>query len=344
MRRFTRSQSLAALAAGAATASLPLHARAATALSVAQIGNSIAFFPVFVAANEGYFRDVGLDATVTRLQSGTLVGTAVTSGSVDVGCGVITDVFQLLHAGRACKVIGSLVDGYYIDIVVSNQMLAATHVSRSSPLAARIDALKGKKIGITGPGSGTEALVVYLLRQRHLDPTRDVEMVNMGTDQAAIIAAMRTGRIDGVSFAWPLTMIAEAQNIGKGLIMPALGDVPSMKGQVQGTMYARPDVIDHREADLAAFVKAIARAEQTIKSDPARSRGLLKQYNANLSDPSIDALLAAYVPTIPNQCRVGVASYERALSFHRQLDFVGPNGDTYADVIANNVIDRALRA
>jgi ABC-type nitrate/sulfonate/bicarbonate transport system substrate-binding protein len=339
----TRSQSLAALAAGVAAAALPLGTRAATTINAGQIGNSIAFFPVFVARNEGYFRDAGLDVNLTVLQSGTLVGTAVTSGSVDVGCGVMTDVFQLLHANRACKVIGSLVDGYYIDIIASNQMLAATKVSRTSKLAARIDALKGKKIGITGPGSGTEALLVYLLRQRHLDPTRDVEMVNMGTDQAAIIAAMRTGRIDGVSFAWPLTMIAEAQNVGKGLIVPALGDVPAMKSQVQGAMYARPDVIASKEADLAAFVKAIGRAEQTIKSDPARSRGLLKQYNANLSDASIDALFAAYVPTIPNQCRIGVASYERALSFHRQLDFVGPNGNTYGDVVASTIIDRALR-
>jgi NitT/TauT family transport system substrate-binding protein len=342
MHRLTRSRSLAVLAAGAAAA-LPQRTRAATALGVGQIGNSIAFFPVFVARSEGYFRDAGLDVNVTVLQSGALVGTAVTSGSVDVGCGVITDVFQLLHANRACKVIGSLVDGYYIDIVASNQMLAATKMSRKNHLSDRIDALKGKKIGITGPGSGTEALVFFLLRSRHIDPMRDVELVNMGTDQAAIIAAMRTGRIDAVSFAWPLTMIAQAQNVGKGLIVPAGGDVQAMKGQVQGTIYARPDVIDRRENDLAAFVRAIARAESTIKSDPARSRGLLKQYNANLSDASIDALFAAYVPTIPNQARVGVASYEKALAFHRQLGFVGPSGNTYADVVASGIIDKALR-
>jgi len=340
----TRSRSLAALAAGAAAALAPRPLRAATAIGVGQIGNSIAFFPLFVARSAGYFRDAGLDVNLTVLQSGALVGTAVTSGSVEVGCGVITDVFQLLHAGRACKVIGSLVDGYYIDIIASNQMLAATKVSRTSRLSDRIDALRGKKIGITGPGSGTEALLNYLLRSRHIDETRDLEVVNMGTDQAAIIAAMRAGRIDGVSFAWPLTMIAEAQNVGKGLIMPAEGDVPAMKGQVQGTMYARPDVIDRREADLVAFVHAIARAEQTIRSDPAGSRGLLKQYNANMSDAAIDALFTAYLPTLPNQARVGVASYERALAFHRILGFVGPSGNNYGEVVASGIIDKALRS
>lgn len=344
MDQMNRSRSLTALAAGAAAVALPLRARAATTVNVGQIGNSIAFFPVFVARSEGYFRDAGIDVNLTALSSGTLVGTAVTSGSVDIGCGVITDVFQLLHAGRACKVIGSLVDGYYIDIVVSNQMLAATKVSRKSRLSDRIDALRGKKIGITGPGSGTEALLLFLLKNRHIDPTRDLELVNMGTDQGSIITAMKAGRIDGVSFAWPLTMIAEAQNVGKGLIMPAEGDVPAMKGQVQGTIYARPDVIDRKEGDLVAFVHAIGRAEQLIRSDPNRSRGLLKQYNANLSDVSIDALFTAYVPTIPNQARVGVASYEKALAFHRELGFVGPNGNNYGDVVASGIIDKALRS
>jgi NitT/TauT family transport system substrate-binding protein len=344
MKHMTRSRSLTALAAGAAAAAIPLRARAATTVNVGQIGNSIAFFPLFVAKSEGFFRDAGLDINLTVLASGTLVGTAVTSGSVDIGCGVITDVFQLLHANRACKVIGSLVDGYYIDIVASNQMLAAAKVSRTSRLSARIDALRGKKIGITAPGSGTEALLVFLLRSRHIDPTRDLVMVNMGTDQGSIIAAMKAGRIDGVSFAWPLTMIAEAQNVGKGLIMPAEGDVAAMRGQVQGAIYARPDVIDRRENDLVAFVHAIGRAEQLIRSDPNRSRGLLKQYNANLSDASIDALFTAYVPTIPNQARVGVASYEKALAFHRDLGFIGPNGNNYGDVVASGIIDRALRA
>jgi ABC-type nitrate/sulfonate/bicarbonate transport system substrate-binding protein len=337
----TRARSLAALAAGAALAARP--ARAATAIAVGQIGNSIAFFPLFVAQNEGFFRDAGLDVNLTRFASGTLVGTAMTSGSVDVGCGVITDVFQLLHAGRAAKVIGSLVDGYYVDVIVSKQFLEATKVSRTSRLSDRIGALRGKKLGITAPGSGTEALLVYLLRSRNLDPTRDVELVNMGTDQAAIVAALRTGRIDGVSFAWPLSMIVEAQNVGKALIVPALGDVPAMRGQVQGVIYARPDVIGRRDADLVGFIRAIGRAEALIRQDPTRMRAALRQYDPNMNDPSIDALFAAYLPVIPNQARINVAGYERAVAFHRQVGMIAAGGDAYGDVVASGIVDRALR-
>ena len=77
---------------------------------------------------------------------------------------MITDVFALLKAGRPVKLVGSLCDAYYIDIVASNEFLAATKLTRASSLADKINSLKGKRVGITGPGSGTQALVDYLFR------------------------------------------------------------------------------------------------------------------------------------------------------------------------------------
>ena len=214
----TRARAITTLAAGAAAATLPLAARAAnTPLSTGQVGKSIAFFPIFVAAQQGYFTDAGLDVTTTIFQTGQLVGAAMTSGSVDVGTSLMTDVFALLKANRPTQVIGSLVDGYYVDIIASNKLLADTKTSRASKLADKIRALKGKKIGITGPGSGTEALVVYLFKTAGLDTTRDAELVNVGADQASIIAALSSNRIDAVSFAWPLSMMRASQGRRKAL-------------------------------------------------------------------------------------------------------------------------------
>ena len=56
--------------------------------------------------------------------------------------------------------------------------------------------------------------------------------VNVGTDQVAIMTAMRTGRIDAVSLARPLSMVAQVEKIGAPLIMPAEGDVPSVRFSV----------------------------------------------------------------------------------------------------------------
>ncbi len=342
--QLTRKRALTALAGAAAATGFPAIARSATqSIQVGQIGNSVAFFPVFVADKLGYYKDAGLDVTATAFSSGTLVGTAVTSNSIDIGNSVITDVFALLKANRPVKLIGSLCDAYYIDIVASNQFLAATKLTRASSLADKVNALKGKRLGITGPGSGTQALVDYLFRLQGLDSTRDVELVNVGADQSAVLQTMKTGRIDAVSFAWPMTMIAEANNIGKAFIVPAAGDVPSMRDQVQGVIYAKPDVIAKRQDAVVAYVHAIARAETYLHQNTNQARGLLKQYDGALSDPAIDALLAAYVPALPRQADIAANSYEKALQFHRLTGFAGPAGNTFPEVVDSSTMLKATR-
>jgi ABC-type nitrate/sulfonate/bicarbonate transport system substrate-binding protein len=341
--QLTRKHALTALAVAAAT-SFPAIARSATqSLQVGQIGNSVAFFPIFVADKLGYYKDAGLDVTATAFSSGTLVGTAVTSNSIDIGNSVITDVFALLKANRPVKLIGSLCDAYYIDIVASNQFLAATKLTRASSLADKINALKGKRVGITGPGSGTQALVDYLFRLQGLDSTRDVELVNVGADQSAVLQTMKTGRIDAVSFAWPMTMIAEANNVGKGFIEPAAGDVPSMRDQVQGVIYAKPDLIARRQDAVVAYVHAIGRAEAYLHQNANQARGLLKQYDGALSDTAIDALLAAYIPVLPRQPDIAANSYEKALQFHRLTGFAGPTGNTFPEVVDSTTMLKAMR-
>jgi len=340
----TRARALQGLLVAAA--SFPTAAASAEVqkLSVGQIGNnSIAFFPLFVAQENGYFRDAGIEVTITNFQTGAVVGAAMTSGSIEVGCSVITDVFALLKAARPVKIVGSLVNGYYVDLIGSNQFLAQAKIDRSRPLRERVLALKGRKIGITGPGSGTEALMIYLLRHAGLDPTRDVELVNVGTDQAAILAAMRTGRIDGVSFAWPLSMVADVQHVGKALVMPAVGDVPAMRDELHGVIYARPDTIAKRSDAIVRFVRAIARAEAFITTDREHARALFKRYDAQLDDATIALLVKAYLPTLPATPKVEAAAYNKAVTFHRYTGFASPAGDAYRDVVDTDIAARAAR-
>jgi NitT/TauT family transport system substrate-binding protein len=341
--KLTRKHALTALGGAATAVAFPSIVRSQTSsLQVGQIGNSVAFFPVFVAAKLGYYKDAGLDVTATAFSSGTLVGTAVTSNSIDIGNSVITDVFALLKAARPVKIIGSLCNAYYIDIVASNQFLDATKLTRASKLADKINALKGKKVGITGPGSGTQALVDYLFKQQGLDSTRDVELVNVGADQSAVLQTMKTGRIDAVSFAWPMTMIAEANNIGKAFIVPA-SDVPSMRDEVQAVIYAKPDALAKRQDAMVAYVHAIGRAEAYLHKNTGEARALLKEYDGALSDVAINALLTSYIPVLPQQPGIAADSYEKALQFHRVTGFAGPSGNAYADVVDAGTIQKAIR-
>src|SRR5437899_569663 len=68
-------------------------------------------------------------------------------------------------------------------------------VSRGSPRAARLGALKRRTIGITSPGSASEIYTSYYMRLVGLDPARDAKMVALGGGPS-LLAALRQGQID----------------------------------------------------------------------------------------------------------------------------------------------------
>ena len=122
-------------------------------LNVGQISNSVAFFPIFVAENQGYFKAEGLTlGDRPRLGTGAKLAAAVQAGSIDVAGGVMTDAFNLYKINAKTRVVGALVDEYYVDIIAGTGIPSSLD---GAPLAERVKALRGKKIGITGPGSGT---------------------------------------------------------------------------------------------------------------------------------------------------------------------------------------------
>jgi ABC-type nitrate/sulfonate/bicarbonate transport system substrate-binding protein len=314
-----------------------------THLNVGSIGHSIAHFPLYVGAELGHFAQNGVDiGKVTEFSTGALVGTAVTSGSIDIGSSVITDVFSLAKAGRSVKILAVSAGAYYIDIVASKAFLESTKLTEQSSIGDRIRALRGKNIGVTGPGSGTEALVLYLLKLGGIDRTRDVQLVNVGANIPSVLATLRTGRVDVVSFAWPLGQQARVEGIGDTLISPAHGDIPEMAHEIQGVVYTTQDQIDKKHAATVGFIRGYAKACTTILKDPARARELLKGFYPNLDDKALDLTLEVYratsLSTNPMPSEVG---FLRAVKFHQAVGLIG-EPYAYNDLVATKAIADAV--
>src|SRR5690625_779726 len=65
------------------------------ALNVGQTSNSVAFFPLHVAEENGFFDEEGVTlGDRPRLQTGARLAAALTSDSIDVAAGVATDAFN----------------------------------------------------------------------------------------------------------------------------------------------------------------------------------------------------------------------------------------------------------
>jgi NitT/TauT family transport system substrate-binding protein len=280
-------------------------------LNIGQISDSVAFLPLFIAEKQGYFKAEGLSlGERPRLGTGAKVAAALKSGSVDLGAGVITDAFNLAKIDDGTRIVTSLITEYYVDVVVPPSFAGAASLNE------KIQALVGKKIGITGPGSGTEALVDYLFTSIGRNAATDSTLVNLGSATTSAIGALKANRVDALAFFQPIAQQAAAANVGRTYISPARGDVPSLRGALHGVVFSTRKLLDRKQEELSAFQRAMARALGDIHGDPAKVRSLLGQYLKGTDAKALDALVPILPPEVPATPEVQRASFETARKFH----------------------------
>lgn len=309
-------------------------------LEIGQISKSVAFFPIFVARDQGFFEEEGLTVNEpTLLGTGAKLAAALVSESIEVGGGVMTDAFNTANAGQSVGVIANLVGQYYVDIIVGNDAQVAQD---DAPLEEKIRSLEGLRIGITGPGSGNEALVKYLFSLVDMDSATDVTLVNLGAQATAVVGAVKNDQVDALSFFQPIGQEVEAQGLGKIYISPARGDVPDIEGQAHGVAMASAKAIADKPDVLVAYIKGIAKAEHFIhNADASEIEAVFLRYNENMDPNTVKALVTTLQAEVPETPEVTEQGYEIATHFHEMAGMIDA-APTYADLIQKSLIDQAL--
>ena len=303
-------------------------------LNVGQISDSVAFFPLYVAEQEGYFDDEGVElGERPRLGTGAKLAAALTSGSIDVAAGVLTDAFNLAENNPDTQITGSLVTEYYVDIVSATDFDGP---AADAPLDEKILALEGKNIGITGPGSGTEALIIYLFEQVGLDAKTDATLVNLGAVPTSAIGALSSGQVDALAFFQPTGQMAEAQGAGEIYISPQRGDIPELSGALHGTLFSTNEVVEGKGEQIEAFNRAIDRALEFIETDPEGSTALLEAYLEGTDAEAVDALTEILPEEFAPSTSVTESSFDIAVDFHLESELIDEAPD-YGSLVWSEV-------
>lgn len=299
-------------------------------LNVGQISDSIAFFPLYVAEENGYLDDEGLTlGERPRLGTGARLAAALNSGSIDIAAGVATDAFNLAENDPGTVITGALVTEYYVDVVVGDDFEDA---SLDDSLEDKVRALEGKTIGITGPGSGTEALLIYLFDSVGLDANQDATLVNLDAAPSAAIGGLESGQIDAFSFFQPAGQMAETSGVGDIFISPQRGDVPDMEGQFHGALFSTEDAIEEKGDEISAFNAAIDSALSFIEENPEEAGEMLGGYLDGAEQETLDALTELLPQQMATSTVISQDSYEPALEFHLNSGLLS-EGITYDDAV-----------
>lgn len=236
--------------------------------------------PVYVADKKGYFKDEGLEFEMLPINSGPGAATAVVSGSADIGYGGALPIIAARAQGIPFKIVlGGYADqqGVYADTV----MLA----SKKSGIEG-IEDLKGKTIAINNAG-GISDLQVRIKLHRAGISADDVKILAVPFPQMP--AALELGNADVASTVAPFSTNILMKGVGKVIAEGYVQEDDLAKSVPVAAFYATESWVEKHPATLEKVRRAIDRANQLIKEDPAEAKKILKT-QMRLQDDLLNAI------------------------------------------------------
>jgi len=142
--------------------------------------------------------------------------------------------------------------------------------TKTMPNFKSVADLKGKKIGVTAPGSSTNVMANFVLAKAGLKGT-DVSIVGVGASQGAV-AAMRSGQIDAISNLDPvITILARGGDIRIVSDTRDVAEADKVFGgpMPAGCLYAPVAFVEQNPNTVQALTNAIVRADKWIQQNGA---------------------------------------------------------------------------
>jgi NitT/TauT family transport system substrate-binding protein len=249
MRRKTRGALfwlilLAAVTLGRETALAAEKSAKLAPVGIAYVSRSILDMPYMIARDRGFFREEGLEVEFIFMKAIQTVQ-AMLAGGVDFGTATGTAISAAVN-GADVRVVFALTDKPSFDMI-------------AQPGIANVQQMRGKKLGISAPGSLTEILARQILIVNKI-PLDQVTMLPLGTSDITYIA-LKAGTIDATMLQVPQNFIAQDEGYRR---IAAGADVYRA---VQGGLTTTKAVITERPEVVTRVIRATQKALRLIRND-----------------------------------------------------------------------------
>lgn len=205
-----------------------------TKISIA-VGGKAAFYylPLTISEQLGYFKAEGLEVEISDFAGGARALQALVGGSADIVSGAYEHTINMQSKNQFIQ-----------SIVLQGRapQIAMGISTKAMPNYKTLADLKGKKIGVSAPGSSTNMVANLVLSRAGLKAS-DVSYVGVGT-AAGALAALRSGQIDAMSNTDPVMTMLEQKGDVK-----IVSDTRTLKGtqEVFGGMMPAACLYTHSE-------------------------------------------------------------------------------------------------
>lgn len=249
----TRRFALGAVAGSLVALRSPI-ARADDKLRVGKaVAVNIGYVPLDVGIEHGLFRKQGLEIDEMNFAGGAKIAQATTAGAVDISLSAGPDM-AFVAKGAPEIAIASIAESAAFMVYLVGKQSSARNMKD----------LKGKKIGITSPGSLTDWLAERLNQVNGWTAESDrVTKVAVGGSAPATLAALKTGQVDASIGAPQLGYELEEEHEGRLLF-----DCSSYVGPIElYTIFASTALTQNNPDLVRRFLKGWFDAIAFMKAD-----------------------------------------------------------------------------
>ncbi len=225
-------------------------------IKVNEVTRSVFYAPQYVAINQGFFKENGIDIELSTGQGADAVMTAVLSNQCDIGFAGPEASIYVYNEGKEdyCQVFAQMTkkDGSFL-------------VARNDTDNFSWQDLKGKTV-IPGRKGGVPYMTFeYVLRKNGIDPSSDL-VLDDSIKFDLMAGAFSSGNADYVTLFEPTASETEKQ--GKGYVVASVGEA---SGEIPYTAYfAKKSYIANNEDTIQKFTDAIYKGQKWVKEHSSK--------------------------------------------------------------------------
>ena len=241
-----------------------------------------AYSDLYVCEEQGVFKKHGLDVKLTLLNSSSQLVAALASDSVQVGAGVVRSTASGAIKGIDLRYVALPISRYYLEMW-------------GKPSIGSLDDVKGKKVGLSSPGSLGDASVDAMLEDKGWSEN-DIEKTFLKSTPAEV-TALKKGAVDAIVTQPPTGTQTRSDGFKKIMDFtkyPAAANAYTVKN----------DYLGNNKKAVKAFVKAETECLSILHKDKATTVSSIVKHSGNsdkaLAEYSYDFFepLWAKAPTV----------------------------------------------
>ena len=222
-----------------------------TPVTLNEVAHSIFYAPMYVAIEEGYFEEEGIDLTLVTGFGADKTMTAVISGSADIG---------FMGSEASIYAYNEGANDYVVNFAQLTQRAGNFLVAREEITDFHWTDLKDKKVLGGRKGGMPEMVFEYILKQNGIDPSKDL-IIDQSIDFGSTGAAFAEGNGDFTIEFEPSATTLEKEN--KGYVVASLG---TDSGYVPYTAFsAKKSYIEKNSDVIQKFTDALQKGMDYVQ-------------------------------------------------------------------------------